>query len=112
MATAKTDEKTNMVFLAGIVQVAKAEDERIFFTLDVGMKQWVPCSVYKNPELQQKLKGLYKGDFVQVKALLRPWSKKNGETWERGLNVEVTEVKNIIKGSGAPEKGDNDGLPF
>ncbi len=102
-----------MVFLAGIVQMFQAETERLFFTLDVGMKQYVPCSVYKNPEIQKQLNGLYKGDFVQVKALLRPWSRKNdAQEWQRGLNVEITEVKNVVRGTREPERMVSDDLPF
>jgi hypothetical protein len=107
-----TNEKTNMVFLAGLVQTANIEEERAFFALDVGMKQWVPCSAYKNEEIIRKLRGLYKGDFIQLKALVKPWSKKNDKgEWDRGMSIEVTEVKNIVKGNSNGAASDDD-LPF
>jgi len=111
-----TAERTNMVFIAGIVQTANIEAERAFFTVDVGMKQWVPCSSYKNDEIIKQLSGLYKGDFIQLKAILKPWSKKNDDgDWDRGMNVEITEIKTIVKGPGGPAKTKDpidDDLPF
>jgi hypothetical protein len=111
-----TAERTNMVFIAGMVQTTNMEAERAFFTLDVGLKQWVPCSIYKNDDLLKKLAGLYKGDFVQLKGLLQPWSKKNADTgeWDRGMNVEITEVKALVKGPGGPAKKkiEDDDIPF
>lgn len=111
-------ERTNMVFLSGIVQTANIEAERAFFTLDVGMKQWVPCSSYKNEEIIRKLNGLYRGDFIQFKAILKPWSKKNDDgEWDRGMSVEITEVKTIVKGPGHSEaqksfRAADDDIPF
>lgn len=112
-----TKERTNMAFLAGIVKTVKLEDERAFFTLDVGLKQWVPCSTYKNDEVLQKIRGLADGDFIQLKAFIKPWSQKapDGESWNRGINIEITEVKKIVKGSGngsSRSKATDDDIPF
>jgi hypothetical protein len=117
MTTTKEDtisERTNMAFLAGIVKTVRLEDERAFFTLDTGQKQWVPCSVYKNDEVLRRLRGLADGDFIQLKAFIKPWSQKreDGE-WSRGMNIEITEVKNIVKGNGvASRPATDDDIPF
>lgn len=101
-----------MVLLAGIVQVSKVSEDSVWFTLDVGQTQWVPCTA-KEPELQEKLKGIYRGDFVQLRAILHPWSKKTGETWTRGMEVLITEVKTLVKGNGAaPKENSANALPF
>lgn len=109
-------ERTNMVFISGVVQTVNIEEERAFFTVDVGLKQWVPCSSYKNEDIIKKLRGLSKTDFVQLKAIVRPWSQKDDQgEWKRGINIEVTEVKTIVKGPGAPSKSstnNDDDLPF
>lgn len=108
----ETMEKTNMVFLAGIVKASKIEDERAWFTIDVGLKQWVPV-VGENKEIAERLRGLSVTDFIQMKAIIQPWSKKNGEKWDRGIKIEITEVKTIVKGAGVPNRGGNDDdLPF
>jgi hypothetical protein len=119
MSKMDISQKVNMVLLAGIVQIVKRESDRVFFTLDAGMKQWVPCSVYKNPEMWKAFQDVEASDFVQIRGFIQPWSKKDSAGgWDRGLNIEVTEIKGHIRGDrpvttrkeSTPTM--SDGLPF
>lgn len=118
MSKVDTSQKVNMVLLAGTVQIMKRETERVFFTLDAGMKQWVPCSVYKNEAMSKALQDVEASDFVQIRGFIQPWSKKDANGgWDRGINIEVTEIKGHVRGERpAPAKQTrseaSDGLPF
>jgi len=100
MSKVDVSQRVNMVLLSGIVQMMKREKERLFFTLDAGMKQWVPCSIYKNDDLLKKFVSIEATDFVQVRGFIQPWSKKNEDGgWDRGLNIEITEIKGYSRGN-------------
>lgn len=96
-----------MVFLAGIIKNPNIEKERIFFLLDVGLnnQKWVPVSTYKNESLLAKLRNIGDGDFIQLKAIIRPWSKKEDSgSWAHGLTIEIAEIKNLVTQRRQPQQ--------
>jgi hypothetical protein len=89
----------NMVFLEGIVQSVNWEYRvRGYMLLDVGLEKnkYIPCTVFGEEcsELIEKISCFEKGDHMQVKGYLRPWSKKNDlDKWENHMDCRITEIK-------------------
>jgi hypothetical protein len=95
----KANEKTNMVFLAGVIgSTITIDGKRGFFLLDSGPEKnkFIPCSIYDEPELSAKLEKFEKGDFIKTVGYVRAWSKKDDETgeWRNGLGIQLTEIRN------------------
>ena len=95
-------ERTNMVFLAGVLKFdPKVYDNNVTCLIDVGMKASVQVAIFTgenaptgNHTLAEKLKRYQEGDFIQVRAMLRPYGVKKGDVWKNSISVDVTEIKN------------------
>lgn len=91
-------ERINMAFLAGEVKTINVESDRAWLLLECGSKDWIACSVFKQDALLETLSHIRPGDWLQVRALIKPWSKKYDDETKRGVNIEITEIKNHLKG--------------
>ena len=95
-----TTEKTNMVFLAGVLKFdPKIFDNNVKALIDVGLKSAVQVSVYTgnndNQEIAGKLKRFKQGDFIKVVAMIRPYGvKQDDDSWRNNVSIDITEIKN------------------
>lgn len=100
MAEQQKQEKVNMVFLAGTLKFdPKKGDTNARALLDVGFKSCLQLSVYIGEKSEyravaDKLMRYRAGDFIQVRCMLRPWSKKVDDQWKDQLSIDVTEIRN------------------
>lgn len=89
----------NIVALAGIIQRIKIQETSAFFLLDVTgdaeskATKWIPCNVYKEEGLLQRLERYENGDHIKVRGFVRAWSQKKDGEWKNGVDVRVTEIK-------------------
>jgi len=100
MGKTNTVEFTNIVALAGNVKKMKIQEEdSAFFLLDVtgqesgGATKWIPCTVYKEPDLTVRLDRYGEGDFIMVRGYVRAWSQKKDGEWRNAVDIRVTEIK-------------------
>lgn len=94
-----TNEKTNMVFLAGTLKFdPKNFDANVKALIDVGLKSAIQVSVYtgngKYAELAAKLMNFRQGDFIKIVAMLRPYGvKQDDDSWRNNMSVDITAIK-------------------
>ncbi len=91
-----SQETVNLTFLAGEIMQMKVDDKRGWLALDCGIDKWVPCSIYADDDLLHKISQFAKGDFIQVKGFVRPWSRKKNDEWENGMDVRITEIRSAV----------------
>lgn len=91
-----SQETVNLTFLAGEIMQMKVDDKRGWLALDCGIDKWVPCSIYADDDLLKNISQFAKGDFIQVKGFVRPWSRKKNDEWENGIDVRITEIRSAV----------------
>lgn len=99
MANSKETEWTNMVVLAGIVKTLKQQEDNAFLLIDVtgkdqgGPTKWVPCTIYKEVELLQRIDNYREGDAIKIRGYVRAWSQKKDGEWKNAVDIRITEIK-------------------
>jgi len=120
--TTNTKEKTNMVFLAGLLKFTpRVFDDNTRCLIDVGQRSCIQCTIYTgqnapagNAELAEKLKRFSEGDFIQMVCILRPYGVKKGETWVNNVSVDITQIKTEPpqRQQQRSTRGGDDDIPF
>lgn len=97
MSKTESNEKTNMVYLAGVVKLDPKSDENgVRCLIDVGLKNAIPAGVKKGADgLAAKLERFRQGDFIKTVCMLDPYGVKQADgTWKNGMAVKITAIKN------------------
>jgi len=114
----KTNEKMNMVFLAGNLKFdPKVFDNNVRALIDVGMKSCIQVSVYtgndENRPLAAKLKRFQAGDFIRLVCVLRPYGvKQDNDSWKNSISIDITEIKTEPPQRQESRRPIDDDVPF
>ena len=116
------DERTNMVWLAGVLKFdPKVFETNVACLIDVGLKSAIQVSIYTgekstdgNKSLAAKLKRFKQGDFIKVVAMLRPYGVKQAgsETWKNSMSIDVTAIKNDPPQRNERQSATDDEIPY
>ena len=113
--TKKTNE--NIVHLIGKVHGVWMKEKSAFALIDVGMKNFVPVTLFGDDDsvLADKLDKFEKGDQIEIIGYVNPWAVKKDGDWQRKLDIRITEIKTDppARQSNEPRGWSNDNdIPF
>jgi hypothetical protein len=121
MANPKTQEKknvfTSLCFVGGTIRKLKLQEESGFLLVEVTdnpkISKWIPCSIYKEQELLDRLGRYSEGDHIEIRGFVRSWSQKKNEDWLNAVDVRVTEIRSKApeRSSRRPDSGGNGSAP-
>src|SRR5215470_13458885 len=95
MKNEKTDDLTNMCWIAGIIRTIKVEKGRAFLLVDVGGEsRFLRCTVWEEEQLEKILSNFRVDDFIRIVGWLCGWSQKKDGAWVNGVDVRITAVRN------------------
>jgi hypothetical protein len=121
MVNSKTQERknvfTSLCFVGGTLRKLKIQEESAFCLVEVTdnpkVSKWIPCSVYKEQELLDRLGRYNEGDHIELRGFVRAWSQKKDNEWQNAVDVRVTEIrsKDPERSSRRPDSGGNGSAP-
>lgn len=100
----KPGNPVNIVWVAGSLKSdPQFKDKQATALIDIGLPTAVTVSIYtargSNSKLVEQLRTFRKGDYIKVKAMLKPFALKQDDGgYKYGLSIDITEITSLKTG--------------